>query len=161
MPRLTDEQKRENKRESILQRLKCLRILKAKNVVASDFQRMIRLEYAAAHDGWLDCVTCDARYRWDDGNRFDGGHFIGGRRASVIFAESPTPNCFPQCKKCNNFHSGRPDRYVAFMVDSYGEQAVEELEALSRQDHKFTHEQLADLMLYFRDRIKSAERKLK
>ena len=160
MTRLTDEQKHDNVRAKILERLKCLRILKAKNLVARDFQKMIRLEYAAKTGGWLNCVTCDARYRWDDGNRFDAGHFIGGRRASVIFAESPTPNCFPQCKKCNNFHSGRPDRYQAFMLDVFGEKAVEELRALSRQDHKFTHEQLADLMMQFRARIKIAERKL-
>lgn len=159
--KLTPEQKAENARQRIIDRLKCLRIGTAKGVVAREFQKMIRWEYAASHGGILHCCTCDSAEPIEGHGgqgRFDSGHFIGGRRASLIFDER---NCHPQCKQCNKFFSGRPDRYEAFMVATYGARVVEELRELGRQDRKFTFAELADLLIGFRKRIKTAKEKLR
>lgn len=154
MAKLTDAQKAENARERVINTLKCYQIGNAKNRVAKVFQQMIRAEHAAQHDGILHCCTCSATGRLGE-NKFDAGHFLQQRRASVIFCEDP-PNCHAQCKECNLKFGGRPDRYEKFMIDNYGEDAVERLKHLGRQDHKFTHEQLADLLIGFRARLKVA-----
>lgn len=140
--------------DRMLNTLKCLQINKAKNHVASIYQEMVRWEYAAKTGGWLHCVTCPKIAHVRDAQAFHCGHFIGGRRASVIFHPI---NSHPQCAQCNGHFHGRPDAYEAYMIATYGEDAVEKLRQLGREDHKFTHEQLLELKLEFMARTKRAK----
>jgi hypothetical protein len=146
--------KTEKQRANMLNTLKCLQITTAKNNVAKFFQEMVRWEYAAKTHGWLHCVTCETVAHVRDAQAFDAGHFIGGRRASVIFHPM---NCHVQCKRCNQFGHGRQNEYRDYMLATYGADDVAYLEELSRADHKFTHEQLLDLKLDFMARTKRAK----
>lgn len=146
--------KTEKQRERMLNTLKCLTINKAKNHVATVFQEMVRWEYAAKHGGMLHCVTCPTTAHVRDVQAFHTGHFIGGRRASVIFHPM---NSHPQCARDNLHHHGRPAEYEAYMIATYGPDAVEELRQLGREDHKFTHEQLLELKIEFMERTKRAK----
>lgn len=154
---LTAEEIKANRIARIFGILNCLRPHKAKNRVAKVFQEMVRLEYAAENGGVLKCCTCPAVGAIGE-NKFDAGHFIPGRRASVIFHDK---NCHPQCKSCNDYGGGMRAEYRVFMVETYGEDAVEELEQLGREDHQFTHEQLAELQYHFEVRRNAARKKLK
>ena len=141
--------------ENMLNTLKCLTMNNAKNHVARCFQEMVRWEYAAKTGGWLHCVTCPTVAHVRDVQAFHTGHFIGGRRASVIFHPL---NSHQQCSQCNLHHHGRPREYEEYMLTTYGAEVVEELRSLSREDHKFTHEQLLELKLEFMARTKRAKR---
>jgi hypothetical protein len=138
---------------NMLNTLKCLTINKAKNHVAAIYQEMVRWEYAAKHGGWLHCVTCDKLAHVKAGS-FDAGHFVPGRRASVIFHPK---NCHPQCKSCNDHGGGMRSEYKDFMIATYGPDDVEALEELGRKDAKFTHEELLVLKLEFMARTKRAK----
>jgi len=149
--------KSEKQRDRMLNSLKQYQLGKAKNIVANTFQEMIRWEYAAKCNGVLHCCTCNAKGTIGE-NKFDSGHFIQGRRSSVIFNEM---NCHPQCKDDNRRLYGKPEAYRRFMLETYGEDAVEELESLGRQTHKFTHDELCDLKIEFLERIRRAKARLK
>jgi len=138
---------------NMLNTLKCLQINNAKNHVAEIFQEMVRWEYAAKHGGWLHCVTCHKVAHVKAGS-FDAGHFIPGRRASVIF--NPI-NCHPQCKSCNDHGGGMRSEYKDYMRRNYGIIEVQRLEALGRLDRKFTHEELLELKLEFMARTRRAK----
>ena len=154
---LTPEQKKDNRIARILGQLKCLQINRAKNKVATVFQQMIRYESAAANGGVLVCVTCGRKGRIGE-NTFDAGHFLPGRRASTIFHEQ---GCHTQCKPCNKGqHHGTVEKYERFMIEKYGEQFVEDFRKLHWEDHKFTHDQLAELQYGFEVRKKAAEKRL-
>ena len=140
---------------NMLNTLKCLTKNKAKNKVATIYQEMVRWEYAAQHGGMLHCVTCEAKAHVRDKQAFDAGHYIPGRRASVIFHPM---NCAPQCKGCNQYGGGKRAEYKDYMIATYGPDDVEALEELAREDHKFTYEQLLELKLEFMARTKAAKR---
>ena len=146
----------EGQRARMLNSLKQYQLGKAKNLVAKKFQEMIRVEHAAAHGGVLRCCTCDATGCLGE-NKFDAGHFIGGRRASVIFNEM---NCHVQCVQCNKWGHGMPEAYARFMRKTYGPDAIVQLNQFSREDRKFTHDELCDLKIGFLARIKAAKKKL-
>lgn len=140
---------------NMLNTLKCLTKNKAKKNVADFYQEMVRWEYAAQHGGMLHCVTCEAKAHVRDKQAFHAGHFIGGRRASVIFHPM---NCHPQCAQCNLYLHGNAAAYEDYMRATYGEDDVAVLKELSREDHKFTYEQLLELKLEFMARTKAAKR---
>ena len=118
---------------------------------AVDLQKLVRLK-AADDDGMVSCVTCGVSRKWND--EMHGGHFFErGRTATKLLIE----NCHPQCAGCNCFKmktTGGVLDYRRYMVDMYGEGAVDELEALSRTIKKWTREEVADIKSDFQAQIK-------
>ena len=79
--------------------------------------------------GLARCVTCNAVHRWAD---MDAGHFQHGLTYGVSDDGSPfvwEENIWVQCRKCNRFASGMLDKYTLHMIDYYGREFVEELQA--------------------------------
>ena len=124
------------------------------NLVAKDLQKAIRME-AADDRGICRCVTCGKKGHY---KRMQGGHFVPGRRQSILFIEE---NIHVQCINCNNYLSGNVMEYERFMVQRYGEEKVEELRALKRQVVSHTREELADMRDGYKQRIKTQEQRLK
>ena len=118
---------------------------------AVDLQKLVRLK-AADDDGMVSCVTCGVSRKWND--EMQGGHFFErGRTATKLLIE----NCHPQCAGCNCFKmktTGGVLDYRRYMVDMYGEDGVDELEALSRTIKKWTREEVADIKADFLKQIK-------
>jgi len=116
-------------------------------------QRLVRLK-ASNDSGYAVCVTCDNHFHYKE---MDGGHFISRNHKSVKLLEE---NIHPQCKGCNGFKmkdSLTVLKYRNYMVDMYGEDFVKELEQKAYETKKFTREEVADLVTYFKAEIKHHE----
>ena len=119
-------------------------------------QRLVRLK-ASDDTGYAVCVTCDSTCHYKE---MDGGHFISRNHKSVKLLEE---NIHPQCKGCNGFKmkdSLTVLRYRNWMVDMYGEKGVNDLESLAYQTKKFTREEIADLVVDFKEQIKYHEERI-
>lgn len=95
----------------------------------------IRRKYADWR-GYVKCITCGEVKQW---KQMQGGHFIPGRRNSIIFDER---NVHPQCVGCNMFKAGNPVKYFRFMQQTYGEDVIKELEEKNEINKQFTVEEL-------------------
>ena len=123
------------------------------NLVAADLQKAIRME-SSNDKGICQCVTCG---KHDHYKRMNGGHFIGGRYQSILLIED---NIHVQCVDCNKEESGNRDKYVEFMLETYGPEKVQELRALKHSGYKYTREQLADMRDGYKARIKQQKARL-
>ena len=124
------------------------------NLVAKDLQKAIRME-AADDRGICRCVTCGKKGHY---KRMQGGHFVPGRRQSILFIEE---NIHVQCINCNNYLSGNVMEYERFMVNTYGKDAVDEIRALKNVVVSHTREELAEMQDGYKQRIKTQEQRLK
>jgi len=148
--------------------------------VAPEFQKMIRAEAGAQPPGatlaisktgepkmirrklgQVVCVTCGKVGPWKGGvNRFSGmhtGHFLASRRASILLDPA---NVAVQCSSCNVFRDGAQQEFRNWMLLVRGEETVSRLERQKNTIRKFTYEELVDMLLEFRARIKAAEEKI-
>lgn len=90
--------------------------------------------------GFAKCCTCGVIKPWKEQQ---AGHFLGGRRNSILF---DTRNIHAQCSGCNLFKQGNTVKYFRFMQAKYGDEVIEELERLDRIDKQFTPKELKDLI---------------
>lgn len=168
---LSAEEKAARARERMIETAKKYRTSTyARNVVAKDFQKMIRAEWASikwpyafamCHGelrrihrevGQNVCVTCGRLDRWGSG-QMQAGHFLASRRNSILFEED---NIAPQCCHCNNHLSGNQQAYRAWMIEMKGEATVERLERLKTQSVTFGREELVDMRIEYMERLKAA-----
>ncbi len=124
--------------------------------------KAIRLE-AADFEGWCECVTCGATHQWKD---VDAGHWIGGRRESILFLED---GINIQCHGCNRYHTRNPfsvsskqrsvsTAYNAYMFDTYGQNRMDELLKLNWKNKKYSLEELLEMIEGYKLRIKVAKK---
>jgi hypothetical protein len=126
-------------------------IAKEVDDVAKLMQKLVRLK-AADDNGYVMCCTCGVIRLWND--RMQGAHFISrGKLATKIMIE----NCHPACAYCNQWaHKTTLGilEYRRYMIDTYDEDAVDELEALSRTIKKWTRDEVAYIKADFLKQIK-------
>ena len=140
-------------------------IAKEVDDVAKLMQKLVRLK-AADDNGYVKCCTCGVIRLWND--RMQGAHFIGrGKLATKIHCSTEgqvmIENCHPACASCNQWaHKTTLGilEYRRYMVGMYGEDAVDELEALSRTIKKWTREEVADIKTDFLKQIKFHEKRI-
>jgi|GEM_PF-1556630 len=80
--------------------------------------------------GYVQCCTCERIIIWD--KNADAGHFVrrgSGGMSGVYFDER---NINTQCKPCNGFEGGRPEIYELFMKAKYGQEVIDELRWLDK-----------------------------
>lgn len=70
------------------------------------------------------------------------GHLITRNCKSVRF---DLRNLFCQCKSCNMLHEFYPERFTAWWIGKFGQEAYEKLVADSKQIKKWTVEELQEL----------------
>lgn len=153
---LSEAEKRERKIARTVKRYKCLRIGKCIADTARKFQEMTRVE-GADENRMITCVSCGERFQLGKG--VDAGHWLSRSKASTIFDEM---NCHPQCAlKCNRYddRGEAKVRYNTFMIETYGQEAVDALILKSNQPKSFTREELAELRYGFMERIAVAKKK--
>lgn len=110
------------------------------------FQKYIRLR-----DAKLPCISCGVT----NTELFDGGHYFKAELFSgLIFDER---NCHKQCRKCNRFLSGNELQYRVGLINRYGTEFVEQLEAdsITKRVYKYTKNELIAKKLQYDIKIKN------
>jgi hypothetical protein len=123
---------------------KPLSVSKLKQKVWCEVSKYVR-QSNADWRGFCICVTCGKQDRWQS---LQAGHFIQGRRNSVVF---DLRHIYPQCVKCNVFMHGNLVNYYPFMIKKHGEKVIEELKELNRQDRQFTVPELGELLAKYKN----------
>lgn len=141
--------------------------------VAPIFQRMIRAEAGSlpvgmAHAivagevtqvfrriGQCVCVTCGKVVSWTShAGLMQTGHFLPGRRFSILFSEE---NVAPQCVYCNKFRGGAIEDYRYWMEQVRGVEVIERLTRLkATTSRQYTHEELVDMGIGYKARLEAA-----
>ena len=87
-------------------------------------------QYPETPFGYVKCCTCPRIIHiWEN---CDAGHFIskGSRGGSGVYFDER--NIHAQCKNCNGFHQGKQAIYHEFMLEKYGQDVIDKLEFLDR-----------------------------
>jgi len=109
------------------------------NDAAVILQRVVRLK-AADENGYAQCVTCG---RVDHYTNMDGGHFISRKHTAHKLLEENIHAC---CKGCNGFLNGNMIPYTIFMIDTYGREFVDELEATKNETRKYSRQEILGII---------------
>jgi len=92
-------------------------------------------QFSRIEDLPVQCCTCKKIQSWI---RMDAGHWISrssGGRSGVYFDER---NIHAQSKDCNAFYQGRAQDYYDFMLKKYGQEVIDELKFLDKnQSYKY------------------------
>ena len=97
-----------------------------RNTADRVFARLVKLR-AADDRGFVTCVTCSRRMPWES-PLANCGHF---RRRWHKTTRYVFTNCVVQCAICNNY--GHEANLRAYMINTYGQEAVDDLIRRSNQ----------------------------
>jgi hypothetical protein len=97
------------------------------------------------------CITCGETVSFSEG---DAGHFIPRRWNETLFDEK---NVHLQCKDCNWSKGGNVHEYRRKIVEMYSEEEALELERRAWLPHKFTVQELQDLIQDIKAKILTLE----
>ena len=147
---------------------------------AKDFQKMIRAEAGAkvgrvrcvmegevkqiySEIGYCVCVTCGRPTKWNGrfvsgGQPTHAGHFIQGRKTSLLFEET---NCHCQCSHCNLYLHANLSEYTIYMKAVYSETERARLLWLDDQTLTIKRDDLNAMRDGFKDRWKRAVKAMK
>lgn len=120
-------------------------------------QKVVRMKAAIAEnlDGYVTCVSCGVKKHWKE---LDAGHYFSRGDKSVKLMEE---NIHPQCKGCNIRMSHGDTKVVTayrrHMVDMYGEDFLDHLEALAWTPTKFNRAEIEALTKTLKAQIKQYE----
>jgi len=81
----------------------------------------------------------------------DAGHFINRRWMACRWRED---NVHSQCRSCNRFDEGNAVGYTMFMIDKYGKEHVEYLQAIKNAGYKYSEFELQVLVDEYKDKLK-------
>ena len=69
-------------------------------------------------------------------------------------------NCHAQCRSCNRFDEGNAVGYTMFMIEKYGKEHVEYLQAIKNTGWKPTEFELQVLIDEYKEKLKQFQPKL-
>lgn len=96
------------------------------------FSKYIRLRDAIRTTGTKDharCITCDKLYPTFGKGCLQAGHYIPGRSNAILFEAR---GVHAQCYMCNVTFKGNTLKYRRKMIELYGEDVADELEAQAK-----------------------------
>lgn len=102
--------------------------------------------YIKERDHWT-CFTCG---KHEEGPTMHGGHFISRRHNATLFDER---NVHAQCAGCNMFRNGELHIYAQKLLHLYGQEWLDKLIEDSKQEKKFTREELRGLCVKYQELI--------
>ena len=114
-------------------------IAKLVEEAACILQRIVRLK-AADENGYCACVTCGKVDRWQD---MQGGHFLSRKWTAHKLLEEQVN---PQCPGCNGPKQGNPVAYTLYMLDTYGREWVDNLEATKWETKKYSRPEIMEII---------------
>ena len=122
---------------------------KLKKELDAVFSKYIRWYYADAN-GYVECYT---RGQVKPVKEMQAGHFMSRRHTSTRW-DTEYGNVKPQCVKCNMFAQGEQYLFGQKLKAEIGEQAVDELIALSRKSVKYSKADLEYLIELYKEKLK-------
>jgi hypothetical protein len=132
-----------------------------KKKVWKAFSQYIRLRDAIATTQGqhaVKCCSCGRPYPAFGIGCAQAGHFVPGRRNSILFDE----RCVnAQCYNCNVTLKGNWPGYYTFMLDKYGIETIDELLMKAKQIRKFTIDELEELNVHYLDEIEALKNRPK
>jgi hypothetical protein len=108
--------------------------------------KFIRLRDSS--DGVFKCCSCGQLKPYEQA---DCGHFINRRWMATRWRED---NCHAQCRSCNRFDEGNAVGYTMFMIDKYGKEHVEYLQAIKNAGYKYSDFELQVLISEYKQKLK-------
>ena len=69
-------------------------------------------------------------------------------------------NCNGQCVGCNIFKSGNVVEYRFGLIDKYGEEVVNQLEAMRNDERQIKDHEYKELIQYYKDKVKQMKDEL-
>ncbi len=123
-------------------------------------QKVVRMKAAIAEnlDGYVSCVSCGVKRHWKE---LDAGHYFPRADKSVKLMEE---NIHPQCKGCNIRMSYGDTKVISayrrYLIDIYGEEFLNDMEALARKPAKFDRAEIENLTKTLKTQIKQYESQL-
>lgn len=100
--------------------------------------------------GMGSCISCGARKPWQE---LQNGHFVSRSSSTLRFDEE---NCNAQCVSCNMFKQGNQYAYGRALDLKYGDGTAVKLHDRRHETHKFTKEELLDIIKEAKEYIKYA-----
>lgn len=111
------------------------------------WSKLVRLSNANSI-GMCKCCSCGMMAHWKD---VDCGHFVSRNHNLGRYDER---NTAPQCKKCNRFREGNKAGYAVYLQEKYGPEVIADLNKLQYQVKRFTPEELQEMILTTREKLK-------
>lgn len=112
---------------------------------------------SADRNGMVECYTCGVKKHW---KQMQAGHLVPGRGHSILF---DLRGIRPQCYQCNCRCQGMT---VAFLIHLEQEVGVEQARAIrdelhlkAKQPHPYSHEEMFELIEWFKIQIGMMERR--
>lgn len=128
-------------------KLKKIRSLgKLKKDFDSVFSKYIRQRYSK--NGLVQCVTCG---EWKKIKEMQNGHYVSRTYLSTRFYER---NCHPQCVACNVFKDGNLDEYSLWLIGTYGDGILEELNKKKWESKKYSRLEYEMFIKIYKDKLK-------
>lgn len=100
-------------------------------------------------DGNVVCITCGKKIHW---KKAHASHYKHGR---LDFDEI---NINPSCSKCNVFLHGNLGNYTIFLVEKYGLDVVNDLCRRANVVHKYSRQELEDIIKDLKEKIDGLNR---
>ncbi len=119
---------------------------KLKRDFDSIFSKYIRQKYSK--NGLVQCVTCS---NWKKIKEMQAGHYVSRTYLSTRFDER---NVHPQCVGCNMFKSGALDEYSLWLIGTYGEGILEELNKKKYESKKYSRLEYEMFIKIYKDKLK-------
>jgi hypothetical protein len=116
------------------------------------FSRYIRIRESDAR-GICTCYTCGKKDHW---TKLQNGHYI--KRAETLLRWD-SRNARPQCVECNCNKSGNMDVYTENLNEEHPG-LPDQLREESREVNKFCREELKQLLIDYRAKLKIVQQKL-
>ena len=117
-------------------------------IAQQTFNKYIRLR-----DKDKGCISCGKPLN----TKFDCGHFFNANNHwSLRFDER---NCNGQCVECNQWRHGHLLEYRKGIIKRYGQGILDELEEISTETRKFSVDELKEIVILYKQKIKDYEKK--
>ena len=92
------------------------------------------------------CITCGKQQDW---KLCDAGHYI---RRGIFQFRWHEKNVHCQCKRCNGYNEGEKDIYRKKMIELYGVDFVELIEAERHKTYKISTGEIKVLINYYKEK---------
>lgn len=102
--------------------------------------------------GIVDCITCKKREHWKN---VHAGHFV---KRSVNSLRYDSENVNGQCGQCNVYKYGEQYAYSKALDEKYGDGTAKKLFDRRGEQHKFTKEELQQIIDDSKEEIKFYEK---
>lgn len=119
---------------------------KLKKEADAIYSKYIRQKYSK--NGLVMCVSCGS---WKPIKEMQNGHYVSRSYLSTRFYNK---NCHPQCYACNICRSGNMDEYSLWLIGTYGEGILEELNRKKWEQVKYTKEDYLKMIERYKKKIK-------